>query len=340
MTHWQFHLFLINIKNKIMTEILDVFFYEAFEEEAIAIKKHLPKNIKAGFSYKTIQEINSECPCSKIISVRTQSIIPEFWSKKICGILSRSTGYDHILKYLKKTNTKIPWGYLPLYCNRAVAEQALLLWLALYRKLFIQKNNFNTFQRNGISGFEQKNKNLLVVGVGNIGYEICKIGKGLEMNVSGVDIIKKHNDINYIDISEGLKKADIIVCSMNLTEKNIDYFNYTKLKNAKKGCVFINISRGEISPSKDLLQLIKEKHLSGLALDVYNNEPILADALRNRITTKNQDVLATIELSKYSNVITTPHNAFNTFESVERKAKHSVEQIEYFLKKKKFLWTK
>jgi D-lactate dehydrogenase len=50
-------------------------------------------------------------------------------------------------------------------------------------------------------------------------------------------------------------------------------------------------------------------------------------------------VQATLELAKRPNVICTPHNAFNTLESVERKSLQSVQQIEHFLKEGKFLWT-
>ena len=41
---------------------------------------------------------------------------------------------------------------------------------------------------------------------------------------------------------------------------------------------------------------------------------------------------------KKENVILTPHNAFNTKESVERKAEQSMEQISHFRKTKKFRW--
>ena len=62
---------------------MDVFFYEAFEEEEQAIKRYLPADIKAGFSWKTIQEYGRYSAAATIISIRTQSIIPIEWASQI-----------------------------------------------------------------------------------------------------------------------------------------------------------------------------------------------------------------------------------------------------------------
>ena len=50
----------------------DVYFYEAFDEEADMLKKYLPANIEAGFCWETIQEKGDELPPASIISIRTQ----------------------------------------------------------------------------------------------------------------------------------------------------------------------------------------------------------------------------------------------------------------------------
>ena len=317
---------------------MDVFFYEAFEEESIALKKAFQPHVSAGFSWKTIQETGDVKPPAQIISIRTQSQIPVEWATHLSGILSRSTGYDHIKSYLKNSKNSVPCGYLPLYCHRSVAEQAMLLWMALIRKLPQQTKNFTAFCRDGITGLECKTRTLLVVGVGNIGYEIVKIGLGLGMDVLGVDIVQKHKTVRYISIQEGLLLADVICCAMNLTSENIGYFNYSLLKKAKHGVIFVNIARGEISPSTDLLQLIKDGHLGGVALDVYDTEEELAVSLRHGKASQNRQVLAAKALLKYPNVILTPHNAFNTHEAVKRKTDQSVQQIVNFMEKGHFLW--
>ena len=67
----------------------------------------------------------------------------------------------------------------------------MLMWMALLRKLPQQIQNFATFYRDGITGSECQGKTLLVVGVGNIGSEVARIGQGLGMNVLGVDIRSK-----------------------------------------------------------------------------------------------------------------------------------------------------
>jgi len=318
----------------------DIFFYEAFEEEEKALKHYLPDNITAGFSWKTIQETGHTEPQARIISVRTQSYIPSEWSGKIAAIITRSTGYDHIIEYRARTGVEVPAGYLPLYCNRSVAEQALLLWLALSRKLRKQIEQFKTFHRDGLTGKEIYRKSIAIIGVGNIGYEILKIARGLEMKVFAVDIDEKHSDVDYVSASRAISESEIIVCAMNLTEDNIGYFNYTRLKEAKKGALFINIARGELSPARDLLKLIEEGHLGGLALDVYDEEKALAIALREGGDKKveSEEVRAVLALGKKSNVILTPHNAFNTEESVERKSEQTVEQLKHYIATGDFKW--
>ncbi|RKZ55640.1 MAG: hydroxyacid dehydrogenase [Candidatus Parabeggiatoa sp. nov. 2] len=319
--------------------MLDVFFYEAFEEEEQALKRHLPPHIKAGFTWKTIQEESSHKLPAQLISIRTQSIIPISYATKISGLLARSTGYDHIHEYLHKFRKKMPCGYLPSYCSRAVAEQTMLLWMSLLRKLPQQIRQFTDFNRDGLTGQECQPKTLLVVGIGNIGYEVVQIGKGLGMNVLSVDIAEKYPDVSYVSIEEGLPQADIVVCAMNLTLENGGYFNYKLLKRGKPGLIFVNIARGELSPMNDLLHLIDEKFLGGVALDVYDKENELATLLRRGSThNRRMETLVTLELTKRPNVILTPHNAFNTQEAVERKSAHSIQQISHFLEKGHFLW--
>ena len=317
----------------------DVYFYETFEEEEKELRRFLDPAVKAGFTWKTIQEAGHDQPPAGLISVRTQSDLPVAWADRLQGILSRSTGYNHLLDYLQQTQTKAALGYLPLYCNRAVAEQALMLWMSLLRKLPGQMRQFARFNRDGLSGYECTGKKLLVVGVGNVGYEVVRIGKGMDMQVRGVDIVRKFDDVDYVEIGKGIKDADVVVCAMNLTRKNRGYFDYNLLKQAKKGVVFVNIARGELSPTQDLLSLVEEGRLGGLALDVFEEESELAVCLRGNKRPEHPAVKAALSLAQKENVILTPHNSFNTVESTRRKSEQSARQASEFLKSGRFIWS-
>ncbi|PIQ98071.1 MAG: hydroxyacid dehydrogenase, partial [Nitrospinae bacterium CG11_big_fil_rev_8_21_14_0_20_56_8] len=176
---------------------MDVMFYEAFQEEVAALKLFLPKDVDAGFTEKTIQESEDRDPPAGLISIRTQSVIPVEWSTKMSGVLTRSTGYDHIVAYREKIKAPVLAGYLPRYCSRAVAEHVVLMMMSLLRRFKEQISHFGAFNRNGITGEECFGKNLLVVGVGHIGGQVADIGKGLRMNVRGVDIAHKNIELEY-----------------------------------------------------------------------------------------------------------------------------------------------
>lgn len=318
--------------------MVDVCFYEAFQEEADELRSLLPAGISAEYTPATIQEAGHRAPPARLISIRTQSQIPLGWASYLDAILSRSTGYDHLRAYAAATGASIALGYLPLYCHRAVAEQAMLLWMALLRRLPVQMRQFRTFHRDGITGRECLDKTLVVVGVGNIGHEVCRLGTALGMRVLGVDVQPTHNDVAYVDVDAALPQADVLVCAMDLNAGNRGYFDRSRWEQIKRGAVFVNVSRGELSPATKLLAALEAGQLSGVGLDVFDHEALLATSLRSGTTTADAEVAATLALAAREDCILTPHNAFNTAEAVYRKSEHSVEQLVAWQKEGAFLW--
>lgn len=316
--------------------MFQVFFYEVFDEEEEVLRKNLPKDIAAEFTRETIQEQGKRIPPAPLISVRTQSRIPLGWAARLQGILTRSQGYDHIARFRRKAKGKIACGYLGNYCARAVAEHAVLTAMALLRKLKKQERSFETFSRDGLTGRECRGKKALVIGVGAIGAQIVDIAGGLGMSVKGVDIVRTFKGLEYVSLREGMAWTDIVFCAASLTEKTKGMLRYSVFKKAKRGLIFVNVSRGEISPAEDLSRLICEDFLWGVSLDVYDDEESLAHDLRGSHNKFNSRTRLIMELQKRDNVLLTPHNAFNTREALEEKARLSAEAVVCFLKKGRF----
>ena len=102
---------------------MDIFFFEAFEEEQAALKKYNAGEFDAGYTWKTIQEYNTNEPPADIISVRTQSKIPAEWAGKLKAILTRSTGFDHLTAYrnenrCEKSQVRLFTALLQPCCSR------------------------------------------------------------------------------------------------------------------------------------------------------------------------------------------------------------------------------
>ena len=326
---------------------LSVMFYEAFEEEAAELRDALASSVvaddvDADYTWKAIQEHHrggfGDRPHAEVISVRTQSVLPSEWAEGLRGVVTRSTGFDHVLAYRKSTGVHVPAGSLPLYCNRAVAEQALMMWMMLMRKAALQQRAFHSFHRDGLTGVEVSGKSLLVVGVGNIGSEVIKIGRGLGMRAVGHDLERKWDFVDYTDdVDAALAEADVIVCAMNLTDDNRGYFSRRRFERVKPGAVFVNVSRGELSPSDVLLELLEQRRLAGVGLDVFDEEKALAGRLRAGASAPTDprvgaQIDAAVRLAERDDAVVTPHNAFNTTEAVERKAEHSIQQLEHFIR--------
>lgn len=327
----------------------DVAFYEIFREEEDLLRKYLPEGYDYLFTSRSVHEAAASHPPAALLSIRTQSEIPESWSGVLDGIFTRSTGYDHITRYLNSIERRLPAGYLPRYAARAVAEQAFLLTLMLVRKIEAQREAMHHFARDHLTGAELQGKMLTVIGVGNIGSELVRIGYGLDMALLGVDIVRRRELISqfalqYVPLETGITRGNIIICALPLTGDTYQLLDYGMLSNAHSGSILINIARGEITPPADLLRLLDEGKLTGIGIDVYDQESTLGSYLRGEITLENlpynykrETLQANLDLLKHPKVIATPHNAFNTRESTERKARQTARNIESFLTNSQFL---
>lgn len=181
-----------------------------------------------------------------------------------------------------------------------IGEWIVLKTLELYKnsKKFY-KNQENKIYKLDTSLLELYNKTIVFVGTGSIAKEAAKRFKGFDVTILGINTSGK--DVEYFDkcypiddINDIIKKADVLVLSIPSTEKTYHLIDKEKIDNLKESCILINISRGNIINESDLICALKERRISGAALDVFENEPLPPDS----------------PLWDLDNVIITPHNSW------------------------------
>ena len=179
-----------------------------------------------------------------------------------------------------------------------MAEHALACVLWFYRGL-------GTFQRNQQAHIWEKRRDLrelrgktvLIVGCGHVGQACAGCFMAMGCRVVGVDrnarLVPNISEIWNISLLEScLREADIVIICLPLTAETRNMFHEHTLACMKDGAVLINISRGEIVSTADLLKHIPR--LGGVALDVLEEEPLSENS----------------PLWDMPGVLITPHNSF------------------------------
>ena len=140
------------------------------------------------------------------------------------------------------------------------------------------------------------------------------------MNISLFEIdfksyIEIYKNYNFLTWPNNLSKFDFVILACALTPKNAGIVNAESLKLMKKGAKIINVSRGGLIVEEDLITALSEQQISGVALDVFEFEPL------PRLS----------RLRDLDNVIFGTHNASNTHEAVRRASELSIKLMKNFL---------
>lgn len=127
-------------------------------------------------------------------------------------------------------------------------------------------------------GSELTGMNLGIIGLGNIGRQVARLGKAFGMKVSAFDPYVPHSicekeGASPSDLNGLLSSSDIISIHCSLTEGTRNLLGKKEFSMMKGGAYLINMARGEIVRNEELLNALEKGRLSGVAVDVFDLEP-------------------------------------------------------------------
>ena len=196
----------------------------------------------------------------------------------------------------------------PYSNTRSVVELIIGEIIMLSRKIFEKntKMHKNIWDKSVKNCYEIRGKKLGIIGYGNVGSQLSVLAENLGMEVYFYDIIDKlalGNAKKCETLQELLKKADIITLHVDGRAANKNLIGKAEFKLMRDGVLFLNSSRGFITDIKALTNNIRNKKITGAAIDVFPNEP------------KTNKEIFNCQLQNFSNVVLTPHIGGNTVEA-------------------------
>ncbi|MFH0836861.1 MAG: hydroxyacid dehydrogenase [Candidatus Aenigmatarchaeota archaeon] len=246
-------------------------------------------------------------------------------AKKLKIIATPITGTDHIdMEYAEKMGIKIISA--PGMNANTTAEHTFAMILALAKKIpfaFEHVKN-NKWNRHEYISNELKEKTLGIIGLGRIGSRIAEFAAVFGMNVIAYDKYVtvedgKKRGAEIVEFDELLERSDIISVHCVLTEETKNMFCSEAFLMMKENAMLVNASRGEVIDESALLDALKNKKISGAALDVLTQEPPVDSKL--------------VEYAKHhENLIITPHIAGLSYESINDALSYIIGKIKESIK--------
>ncbi len=218
------------------------------------------------------------------------------------------------------TAKKIPLMVAGSANSPSVAEQAMFMMMALAKRgaeldALVKGNKWNT--RLEAVPFDLFGKTVLIVGFGRIGTRSAKRCQAMEMNVLVYDPyvpaaqIKAAGCEPVADLDATLPRADFVTIHCPKTPETVGMFNAARLARLKPTAYLVNTARGGIIDEPALHAALTGRKLAGAGLDVFAEEPTAADN----------------PLLKLANVISAPHMAGVTRESLDRMGLQTAKNI-------------
>lgn len=247
-------------------------------------------------------------------------------------IITRSTGFDHIdLAAARRRGIQV--AHVPSYCQDSVAEYVFALLLALVRRV----DHDQATGRLGRPGHTLNGKRLGIIGLGQIGQQVARIGRGFGMTVLAHDTAPDQATADQVGarlvgLDELLATSDVISLHTPLTAATTHLIGTAQIAEMKPGVILINTGRGGLIDTRALLAGLRSGQVAGAGLDTVEGEAYLAaDRLGEALAHDPQprtyiDATHLYALARLPGVILTPHAAFHTQEAIARSS-HAVAEI-------------
>ena len=216
----------------------------------------------------------------------------------------------------------IPVGIAAGVSAVAVAETAITLMLAVYRRLCLAHNSLRAGQwlkwelRTGCYELWQKTVGLL--GAGHIGRAVAKrLSHGFECRVLYYDVSRLPQEteaalgMTYAPLDELLRQSDIVSLHLPLLPETRGLMDAKRFALMKPTAVLINTARGGVVDEPALIEALRNGTIAAAGLDVFAKEPPDRDN----------------PLLQMENVVATPHNGGGTVDTMIRIFGHAFDNI-------------
>lgn len=198
----------------------------------------------------------------------------------------------------------------------AVAEHAVMLMLAVYRKLPLVDSALRDgtwlFTKMRSRCLQLRGKTIGLVGFGNIGRAVARKLRGFDVHVVYYDprrapaALEQELGARFVSFAELLAQSDIVSLHCPGGAETRDMIDAQALAAMKPGAVLINTARGEIVNEGALADALRGGPLFGAGLDVYEPEP-------------TREGFPLLDLD---NVVLTSHTAGSVWDNVANVAQH------------------
>ncbi len=158
--------------------------------------------------------------------------------------------------------------------TQAVAELTIAHMLNSLRHISTTDSNMRSGKWTPTMGSLLATKTVGLIGVGRIGSAVAKLAKAFGSRVIGFDpVVSSHNSVEMLSLDEVLTQADIVSLHVPINDQTHHIVNASAISRMKTGSIVVNVSRGGLIDESALHDALKSQHLSGAALDCFEDEP-------------------------------------------------------------------
>ena len=158
--------------------------------------------------------------------------------------------------------------------TQAVAELTIAHMLNSLRHISTTDSNMRSGKWTPTMGSLLATKTVGLIGVGRIGSAVAKLAQAFGARVIGFDpVVSSHNSVEMLSLDEVLNQADIVSLHVPINDQTHHIVNASAISRMKPGSIVVNVSRGGLIDESALHEALISQHLSGAALDCFEDEP-------------------------------------------------------------------
>lgn len=203
----------------------------------------------------------------------------------------------------------------------AVAEHAIMLMLAVYRRLaYVDAGmRIGEWRRAEMrsTALQLRGRTVGLYGLGNIGRMVARKLSGFEVSILYYDMRRADPDeerqlgVTFVEPDRLLAESEILSLHVPYVKATHHLIDRETIAAMRDGAVIVNTARGELIDDAALVEAIESGKLFGAGLDAFAPEPLRADS----------------PLLPLKQVVLTPHTGGGVFDNVPHVARHCFDNM-------------